>query len=397
MVTTVLLLDSDEETARLQYHLLRDAPELIVEMTDDALRAVDLATRTRPDVVVCDPSFDGPGVGELIRRLQTASPGSKVLVRSAGQAPTRVLEAVGAGAAGFLAKEDGRELISPAVIAAVRGGVVLSVSASDAVAEEMGRLTMRSRELEHELREVRDSVERGTSAKGDFVANVSHELRTPVTVAKGIAHVLGGANVTERERADFVSQLQRSLDKLAEMVDELIAIADIERGTFALEPVTTDLAPLVRNAADEVGRRYPAVGIDVQVPDRLPGVADAARIGDVVRELLDNACRFSPRGAGVSLRARVLDEGVTVSVTDHGEGLDRSVAMQAFTQPFSTGEATLRKERAGVGVGLHLARQVVVEHGGVIWSDPLPGGGTRISFCIPGKIGAQLQSPPGAA
>jgi signal transduction histidine kinase len=397
MATTVLLLDSDEETARLQYHLLRDAPELIVEMTDDALRAVDLATRTRPDVVVCDPSFDGPGGAELIRRLQTAAPGSKVLVRSAGQAPARVMEAVGAGAAGFLAKEDGRELIAPAVLAAARGGVVLSVSASDAVAAELHRLTARTRELEHELREVRSAVERGTSAKGDFVANVSHELRTPVTVAKGIAHVLGGANVSERERADFVAQLQKALDGLAEMVDELISIAEIERGTFELEAVTTDLAPLVRNAADEVGRRYPAVPIDVQVPDRLPGVADAARIGDVVRELLDNACRFSPRGASVSLRARVLDEGVTVSVTDQGEGLDRSVATQAFTQPFSTGEATLRKERAGVGVGLHLARQVVVEHGGVIWSDPLPGGGTRISFCIPGKAGAQLQSPPGAA
>jgi len=320
-----------------------------------------------------------------------------VLIRTAGHAPSRVVEAVGAGAAGFLAKEDGREVVYPAVLAAVRGGIALSVSASDAVADELHRQSVRARELEHELREIRDSVERGTSAKGDFVANVSHELRTPVTVAKGIAHVLGGAGVSERERAEFVTQLQAALDKLAEMVDELISIADIEHGTFELEPVATDLAPLVRNAADDVGRRYPAVPIVIQVPDRLPGVADAARIGDVVRELLDNACRYSPRGAGVSLRARVLDEGVTVSVTDHGEGLDRSVATQAFTQPFSTGEATLRKERSGVGVGLHLARQIVVEHGGVIWSDPLPGGGTRISFCIPGRAGLQLRTPPDAA
>jgi signal transduction histidine kinase len=397
MPTTVLLLDSDEETARLQYHLLRGTPDLLVEMTDDALRAVDLATRTRPDVVVCDPAFDGPGVGELIRRLTTASPGSRVVIRTAGHAPSRVIEAVGAGAVGYLSKDDGRELISAAVAAAVSGGVVLSDSASHAIAEELHRLTVRTRELELELRDVQDSVERGTSAKGDFVANVSHELRTPVTVAKGIAHVLGGASVSERERAEFVAQLQKALDKLAGMVDELISIAEIERGTFELETVSTDLAPLVRNAADDVTRRYPEIPIDVEVPDELHCVADAARIGDVVRELLDNACRFSPRGARVSLRARLLDEGVTVSVTDQGEGLDRSVATQAFTQPFSTGEATLRKERAGVGVGLHLARQVVVEHGGVIWSDPLPGGGTRISFCIPGRPGAQLQTPPDAA
>jgi signal transduction histidine kinase len=93
----------------------------------------------------------------------------------------------------------------------------------------------------------------------------------------------------------------------------------------------------------------------------------------------------------------MLDEGVVVGVTDHGEGLDRSIVMRAFEQPFSTGEATLRKEKAGVGVGLHLARQIVLEHGGVMWSDPLPGGGTRVSFCIPLHAGEHLTAPPADA
>jgi signal transduction histidine kinase len=92
-----------------------------------------------------------------------------------------------------------------------------------------------------------------------------------------------------------------------------------------------------------------------------------------------------------------MDEGVTVSVTDRGEGLHRNVVTQAFTQPFSTGEATLRKEKAGIGVGLHLARQIVVEHGGIMWADPLPGGGTRVSFCIPVRQGVTMAAPPGAA
>jgi signal transduction histidine kinase len=116
-----------------------------------------------------------------------------------------------------------------------------------------------------------------------------------------------------------------------------------------------------------------------------------------VRELLDNACRYSPPGAAVELLARVLAEGVVVSVTDRGEGMDRSVAAKAFQEPFSTGEGTLRKEKAGVGIGLHLARQVVVEHGGILWTDPLPGGGTRISFCIPSHEGDHLAVPPAGA
>jgi hypothetical protein len=72
----------------------------------------------------------------------------------------------------------------------------------------------------------------------------------------------------------------------------------------------------------------------------------------------------------------------------------RAVGGTRFEQPFSTGEATLRKEKAGVGVGLHLARQIVVEHGGVLWSDPLPGGGTRVSFCIPVSEGLRFAVPP---
>ena len=80
---------------------------------------------------------------------------------------------------------------------------------------------------------------------------------------------------------------------------------------------------------------------------------------------------------------------------DRGEGLHRAVAAQSFEEPFSTGEATLRKEKAGVGAGLHLARQLILEHGGSLWTDPLPSGGTRISFCIPAQAAA-LEASPGS-
>jgi two-component system cell cycle sensor histidine kinase PleC len=261
----------------------------------------------------------------------------------------------------------------------------------------VGRLAVAERALTAELDEVRSSVSQGTSAKADFLANISHELRTPVTVAKGIAYVLRNPSVPPEEREQFLGQLQSSLDKLMGIVDEIITIAELERGTFVLEITPTDLAPLIRHAMDEVAREYPKTPIDAWVPDELRLVADGVRLGGVVRELLDNACRYSPISGRVELAARMLEEGVVVSVTDHGEGLDRTIAMKAFEQPFSTGEATLRKEKAGVGVGLHLARQIVVEHGGVMWSDPLPGGGTRVSFCVPLSEGHRLAVPPAGA
>jgi signal transduction histidine kinase len=397
MPTTVLVCDSPDEVSRLQYHLLREAPELLVEVTTDAFRAVEAAARTRPEVVVCDLGLDGVGGAEFIRRIRASTPGTRVVARAASGDPSSVAEALAAGASGYLLKNEGPEAVLAAIRAVIGGAVVLSAASASRFGVEVAKTLARVGELETELEDLRGQVSQGTTAKADFLANISHELRTPVTVAKGIAYVLRNPTVPETEREQFLEQLGSSLDKLMGIVDEIITLAELERGTFELEVAMIDLGPLVRHAVDEVGRLYPSVTIAAQVADRLEAIADGGRVGGVVRELLDNACRYSPPGRSVELVARVLDEGVIVSVTDRGEGLDRAVATQAFEQPFSTGEGTLRKEKAGVGVGLHLARQIVVEHGGIMWSDPLPGGGTRVSFCIPSHEGERLAAPPAGA
>jgi signal transduction histidine kinase len=356
-----------------------------------------MAARTRPDVVVCELDLEGLGGVEFIKRMRATSPDSKVLVWTVGRDPGRVAEVLTAGAAGYLTKEDSPDELLAAIRNAASGSVSFSASVAGRLGEELARALARAGELEAELTRVKESVTQGTSAKADFLANISHELRTPVTVAKGIAYVLRNPSVPDHERAEFLSQLQASLDKLMGIVDEIITIAELERGTFELNLAEVDLAPLLRHAVDESRLAYPQVEIDDTIAEQLVAIADGARIGGVVRELLDNACRYSPPGRPVELIARNLDEGVVVMITDRGEGLDRAVAVQSFEEPFSTGEATLRKEKAGVGVGLHLARQMVVEHGGILWADPIPGGGTRAAFCIPSQAGQRLAVRPAGA
>jgi signal transduction histidine kinase len=394
MASTVLVCDAVDEVAYLQYHLLREAADLVVDVTSDPFQAVESAARSRPDVVTVDLGLEGLGGAELVRRLCASTPGTRVIARSSTRDATVVAEVLAAGAAGYVLRDDGPDALLAAIRAALTGAVVLSPVVASGFGAEVGRAVADEKRLRAELEELSSSVTQGTSAKADFLANISHELRTPVTVAKGIAYVLRNPAVPDEEREQFLGQLQSSLDKLMGIVDEIITIAELERGTFELDVTWMDLAPLIRHAVDEVAREYPRTPIEAVVAEELRAVADGPRIGGVVRELLDNACRYSPDGRGVELAARMLDEGVVVSVTDHGDGLDRAVATKAFEQPFSTGEATLRKEKAGVGVGLHLARQIVWEHGGVMWSDPLPAGGTRISFCVPITEGERLAVPP---
>jgi signal transduction histidine kinase len=397
MPTHVLLCDGPDEVARLQYHLLRAAPDLLVEVATDAVQAVDAASRSRPDVVVVDVDMAGVPGPELIRRFRAAAANSRVVVRSRRADGAQIAEALAAGAGAYLLSFESGATVLAAMRTVLDGGVALSPGAADGLSQHLGATVVRVRDLEDELDHVRRDVAKGGTAKGDFLANVSHELRTPVTVAKGIAYVLRNPNVPEGEREEFLEQLQASLDRLMGLVDEVIALAEMDRGTFSLERTPVDLAPLIRNAVDEAGRRYPDVSILASIPDSLSAVADGGRVAGVVAELLDNACRYTPAGGRVEISGGIRSEGTVIAVTDEGEGLDRDVAARSFHQPFSTGEGILRKEKAGVGVGLHLARQIIVQHGGTLWSDPLPGGGTRVSFCIPPQDHAGAEAPAGVA
>lgn len=391
MVRAVLLCDTTADAPMLRASL-DGSGDLLVDATTDARRAPEVAARTAPDVVICRvPRGAFPGV-ELLPRLLASSPTSCVIARIAPDDELLAADALIAGAHGLVSTLDDDAALADAVRAAASGSVVVTGSVARALGAAMRTSTDDARQLAEELDELRSSVAHGSSAKADFLSNISHELRTPVTVAKGIAYVLRNPQIAEAERGEFLDQLQGSLDKLMGVLDEIITMSELVRGTLQLELVEIDLAASVRRAVEDARRAHPDATIETSIPGALPTVCDEQRIGGVIAELLDNACRYSPAGEPVEVAARVMSEGVVVSVTDRGEGLHRTIAKRSFDEPFSTGEGVLRKEKAGIGMGLHLARQLVIEHGGTLWTDPLPGGGTRAAFCIP-PVAARATAP----
>ncbi len=394
MPTKVLLCDTADGLAQLQYVLLKSGANMEIEVVTDGFRAVEVAARTQPSIVVAEIGLEGLSGTDLVRRLLAIVPETSVVCWTNVSSPVLAAQMLHSGASAYLLKEDGPEAVLRAIRAVIDGNVALSHRVGAQLADRLVGESTQRRDLEIALGEVSERLESLTTAKADFLANISHELRTPVTVAKGIAYVLKNRGLPEEEQQEFLGQLEASLEKLMMLIDEMLTIADLDRGTLTLKLTEVDLAPILAHVADEIARQYPNVEILRDVPDRLVGPADPVRVAEVVRQLLDNACRYSPEGQSVLLKGRGMTEGVVVSVTDHGEGIRRDVVAKAFNEPFTAGEDILRKERAGAGVGLHMARQIVLQHGGIMWADPVPAGGTRVSFVIPAHVGETLTAPP---
>lgn len=394
MPTRVVLCDTGEGLAQLQYALLRSGADLQIEAVTDGFRAVEVAARTQPAVVVTEIGLEGLAGPELVRRLLAVVPEARVLCWSSVTSPLVAAEALAAGASGYLLKDDGAEAAVRAIRAVLLGNVALGPRLALQLAERLTAESLRRQELESTLAETSERLQQLTAAKAEFLANVSHELRTPLTVAKGIAYVLRHRGIPEQEQDEFLGQLEGALEKLMGMVEEMLTIAELDRGTLTLKVAEIDVAPVLRHVADQIARQYPHVSILRRIPASLVASADPVRLAEIVRQLLDNACRYTAEDRPVELAARLLEEGVVISVTDRGAGMERRTAAQAFAEPFTAGEEILRKERAGAGVGLHMARQLVVQHGGIMWADPLPAGGTRVSFCLPHHVGERVTTQP---
>jgi len=390
----VLLCDTADGLAQLQYALLKSGAGLEMEVVTDGFRAVEVAARTQPAIVVAEIGLEGLSGTDLVRRLLAIVPETSVICWTNVSSPVLAAQMLHSGASAYLLKEDGPDAVLRAIRAVIDGNVALSHRVGVQLGDRLVAESTQRRDLEIALGEVSERLESLTNAKADFLANISHELRTPVTVAKGIAYVLKNRGLPEDEQREFLGQLEASLEKLMMLIDEMLTIADLDRGTLTLKLTEVDLSPILAHVADEIARQYPNVEIRRDVPDRLVGPSDPVRLAEVVRQLLDNACRYSPDGQSVLLKGRPMSEGVLVSVTDHGEGIRRDVVAKAFNEPFTAGEDILRKERAGAGVGLHMARRIVLQHGGIMWADPLPAGGTRVSFVIPAHAGQTLTAPP---
>jgi PAS domain S-box-containing protein len=221
--------------------------------------------------------------------------------------------------------------------------------------------------------------------KSTFVSTVSHQLRAPLTSIYGFAETLLRRDVLfrEEERRTFLEYIASEAQRLTTIVDTLLSVARLEAGDMQVELAPTDLRAVVSDAISSVQEGAVVNGhrFVLELPDEpLAASADREKLVQILRNLLDNAVKFSPHGGTVTVEAHRRAGRVEVRVVDQGDGIpeaERAHIFSKFHRADSTGGY------AGAGLGLFIARGLVLAMGGRIWVDSVAGGGSSFAFELP--------------
>jgi signal transduction histidine kinase len=173
--------------------------------------------------------------------------------------------------------------------------------------------------------------------------------------------------------------IDEQTDRLVRLVNDLLALSRLQRGELRLERTSVDLAQLARSTAGLVEPKAQRLGLAVRLdlPTQLPPVeGDPDRLQQAVLNLLDNALRFAPAGSTVQVSLAVGEGEIILRVLDDGRGLTADELEHAF-EPYYRGAG------GGAGLGLTIAREIVLAHSGRIWLRPRPEGGAEVGFSLP--------------
>jgi len=242
-------------------------------------------------------------------------------------------------------------------------------------ADQLGVLLAREQETVAELRQL-------DRLKSDFAAAASHELRTPLTTIRGFAELLKQqAPSADPGTRDAVEAIARQTAHRQRLVGNLLREAQLEHG----DPETIAEPTSVADVLDEVRNGFPGSvdRIHVQVGSDLPTLAlDPVALHEIVANLVDNALKYSTPGAPVVVDARIVDASLTIRVRDEGVGISPGDLPRIFDR-FTQIDQSSTRAHGGVGLGLHLVRELTRRFGGEVEVDSVKDRGTTFTVTIP--------------
>jgi two-component system sensor histidine kinase SenX3 len=250
------------------------------------------------------------------------------------------------------------------------------------------------------LADDRTEITRTEEIRNDFVANVSHELKTPVGAISLLAEALESSADDEQAVRRFAKRMHKESGRLAALVQDIIELSRLQGASVAQEGRPVDVNAVIAEAVDRSQLPAESKNIRIVVGGRTEGkvFGDQDLLVTALRNLIDNAIRYSPANTRVGIGVRSRDGLVSISVTDQGEGLSPEDQERVFERFYRVDSARSR-HTGGTGLGLSIVKHVASNHGGevTLWSQP--GQGSTFTLRLPEMEGQDSEDevPPAAA
>jgi two-component system phosphate regulon sensor histidine kinase PhoR len=228
------------------------------------------------------------------------------------------------------------------------------------------------------------------TTRRELIGNISHEFRTPLAGIKAMVETLNSGAIDDEEVArDFLTRIDSEVDRLTQLVAELIELSRIETGKAELKKESVDLTQLVYEViaqlSPQVQRQKLSIAGDFAA-DLPPVPADKDRVRQVITNLVHNATKFTRPGGKITITIRTLEGSIVVHIADTGIGISKEELPRVFER-FYKGDKAWAGE--GTGMGLAIAKHIVEAHGGSISVESEEGKGSTFSFSLPLQAGSK--------
>jgi len=325
------------------------------------------------DIVITDIKMPGLDGVQLVEKAKAEKPYIEFIVMTAYASVDVAVKAMRSGAYDFLLKPLDLEQLQLTV--------------------DRCWQKMQLREENELLRLANERLRELHQLKDKFLAITSHELRTPVSNIKSFAEFLmEDKELSPQERAEFLKILKRNLDELEAVVEDMHAIMAAESGGLALTLEPHDVNESAERVVSELREAAESrkQTLELDLADDLPTVpADALRLRRALRELVQNAIKFTPDGGRIVVRTSCRDGEVVLEVEDNGIGISPREQERIFEKFYEVQDSlyhTTSKtafKGGGIGLGLNIARAIVEAHGGKIELESEEGKGSTFRIVLP--------------